>query len=157
LTHLAGIGGGAQRPQCGLAIPGEAGGRVVHHTAIVVLHAESGLCFRAGLLKVGHHRGLNVGTHHLNIGIALVAILLVEKAQGVHQLVDRSAVGSQAAGRLQVHLLATTQASDAAPTSGLSTSNRYVVLFGGPGLKTHTGSGVVFLEKVNELYIFHYY
>lgn len=76
-----------------------------------------------------------------------MAILLVEKSEGVHQFVDGSSVGSQAVGRLKIDFLAATQASDAAPAAGLAASYGNVILLGGSGLETNAGLGVIFLEN----------
>jgi len=76
-----------------------------------------------------------------------VAILLVEKAQGVHQLVDGDADLLQAAGRLQIQLLTAAQTTEDAPTTRVFTSNHDVVLLDGPELKAYTGPCMEFLKE----------
>ena len=83
--------------------------------------------------------------------VAFVAALLVEEADGVHELVNNGALLCHAAGDLEVHVLGPADAADAAPAAGVARGDAYVIrLLAGVGLELDARVTVVVAHRLTD-------
>lgn len=101
--------------------------RVMHHWPIIVRHSKPLRLVRIRLVKVRLVPLFDVLPCNRHEIIPLRAVLLVQKAHSVHQLVDRCAHFRGTVRTLKIDLLSPSDPSHARPTAGISVYDRNVV------------------------------